>query len=129
MTIDPLGQETGPTHRQREWLHRWFTLPIAAVIVLGIAMLALSAAVVWLLTHEDRAPILSELPAGRVMRVELHDGIFSRSLVETDLGFYALLDPVSLNKGEQMTLLERQGGRCYLCDIQHRCTRLMQPWL
>lgn len=110
-------------------MHRWFTLPLLAVVALTFAMLAWASGLVWLLTHEDRAPVLSESPAGLVMRVELHDGIFGRALVETDRGFYALIDAMSVNKGEQLTLLERRGGRRYLCDSQHRCTRLMQPWL
>lgn len=113
---------------RRAWLSRWFTGPTLAVTALALAMLTLSSGLLWLLTHEHRARVIGETPAGRVLRVQLQGDFFTRSLVETDTGYYALQGAVSLNKGEPVSLQELQGGQGRLCDSQQRCTRLIRPW-
>lgn len=112
----------------RDWLSRWSAVLLLAVVVPPLAIGAFSIGVMWLLMHEDQAPVLRETPAGRVLRVELHGGFFNRALVETDRGYYALADAVSLPRGESMTEQARAGGRRFLCDSQHRCIRLLRPW-
>ena len=62
--------------------------------------------------------------AGRVISVSLGGGCLTRSLVETDLGYYALVDGISLARGEAMTLETREGKTRFLCDSRHRCLRL-----
>lgn len=62
--------------------------------------------------------------AGRVVSVSQSGGFITRALVETDLGYYALMDGVSLNKNEALTLETRADKTQFLCDSQHRCLRL-----
>lgn len=63
--------------------------------------------------------------AGRVVSVSQSGGMFTRALVETDLGYYALMDGVSLNKNEALTVETRADKVRFLCDSQHRCLRLV----
>ena len=63
--------------------------------------------------------------AGRVVSVSQSGGFIVRALVETDLGYYALMDGVSLNKNEALTLETRADKVRFLCDSQHRCVHLV----
>ena len=72
-----------------------------------------------------RIAVKSTQPAGRVLAVTLSQGLFTRSLVQTDLGFYALVKGVSLERDKPLTLEQRSNSERYLCDDQHRCTRLL----
>lgn len=63
--------------------------------------------------------------AGRVVSVSQSGGFITHALVETDLGYYALMDGVSLNKNEALTLETRSDKLRFLCDSQHRCLRLV----
>jgi hypothetical protein len=69
--------------------------------------------------------VKSVQPAGKVMTVSLSAGLMTRALVETDSGYFSLLDGVSLAKGMSLLLEERVNGDRYLCDDQKHCTRLM----
>jgi hypothetical protein len=69
--------------------------------------------------------VKSVQPAGKVMAVTLMAGLMTRALVETDSGYYSLLDGVSLPKGMPLLLEERVNGDRYLCDEQQHCTQLM----
>ena len=71
---------------------------------------------------------LATVPAGRVLGVQLHGGLFSSALVETDIGFYSLEEGVSFLKGEMLTLQERGNRSRFLCDSGQHCTRLLRPW-
>lgn len=97
-----------------------------ALMAIGGAGIALTLSAVWLFLHDDQAPLVSESPAGTVLRVELQGGLFSRSLVETDLGYYSLVEGVSLRKAEALTVKERRDGARELCDSSKRCTRLLR---
>ena len=72
-----------------------------------------------------RIAVTATVPAGRVLAVTLSQGLFTRSLVQTDLGFYALVKGVSLERDKPLTLEQRSNSERYLCDDQHRCTRLL----
>lgn len=48
----------------RDWLARWSAVLLLAVVVPALAIGALSTGVLWLLMHEDQAPVLGETPAG-----------------------------------------------------------------
>jgi hypothetical protein len=48
--------------------------------------------------------------------------------VETNTGFYSLIQGVSLNKGRPLTLQVRANAARYLCDERLRCTKLMEAW-
>jgi hypothetical protein len=72
---------------------------------------------------EPRATVVQN--AERVVPVSQNGGFITRALVETDLGYYALMDGVSLNKNEALTLESRADKLRFLCDSQHRCLRLV----
>lgn len=114
--------------RLRQWMTQWLPLLALAVLVFALALAVLAAGIAWLIHHPDVVSVVGERAAGRVQRVELHGGLFSRALVETDTGFYALEEGVSLNKGEPLTVQERANRSRHLCDTQQRCTRLLRPW-
>ncbi|TXT33429.1 MAG: hypothetical protein FD135_5489 [Comamonadaceae bacterium] len=63
--------------------------------------------------------------AGKVMSIHQGGGWITRALVETDLGYYALTDGISLNKNEALTLETRDDKVRFLCDSQHRCQSLV----
>jgi hypothetical protein len=69
--------------------------------------------------------VKSVLPAGRVLAVSLHGGLWTRSLVETDTGYFSLCGGVSLLKGQSLLIEERGNSDRFLCDAQHHCTRLL----
>lgn len=73
-----------------------FTLIVLAV-GLGLAALVVSGGY---LAYRHGAPkVVATVPAGRVLGVQLHGGLFSSALVETDIGFYSLEEGVSFLKG------------------------------
>lgn len=63
--------------------------------------------------------------AGQVQSVSLASGMWTRSLVETDKGYFSLVDAVSINKQEQVTLEIRGNRSRFLCDREQRCTKLI----
>jgi len=71
-----------------------------------------------------RKQVLSEQSAGQVITVSQSGGLFARSLVQTEVGFYALVDAISLNKNEALMLQTRADKSRFLCDRQHRCVKL-----
>ncbi len=101
-----------------------FALVVLAV-GLGLAALVVSDAY---LSYRYGAPkVVATVPAGRVLAVQLHGGLFSRALVETDIGFYSLEEGVSFLKGEMLMLQERWNRSRFLCDSGQHCTRLLRP--
>jgi hypothetical protein len=76
--------------------------------------------------REEPAPKATVVQnAGQVVTVSLGGGCFTRALVETDLGYYALVEAISLAKQEALTLETRGDKARSLCDSQHRCLRLL----
>jgi hypothetical protein len=72
-----------------------------------------------------QAAVISVHSAGHVLAITLIQGCSTRSLVQTDVGFYTLAKGVSLERDKPLTLEQRSGDERYLCDDQHRCTRLL----
>jgi hypothetical protein len=108
--------------------HKIYVAPlITAVVVNAVVLmclvLALIPAYLWF-AHAD-LQVKSVADAGDVLEVSQTTGCSPRALVQTDLGFYSLTDGISLGRGERLTLETRQTNRRYLCDVQHRCTRLI----
>jgi len=122
--------ESGPGQRRpRSRLERLRT-GFVVLLVLSISwatFLAVVLAVALMYGFDERKSDLVEsvVPAGRVITLRLHSGLMTRAVVETDLGFYALTSGVSLGKNEALTLELRAGAERFLCDAQHRCTRLL----
>lgn len=98
------------------------------VLAAGLGLVALVLAGSYLAYRHGAPRIVATVPAGRVVSVQLHGGLFSRGFVETDIGFYALEEGVSLLKGEMLTLQERGNRSRFLCDSGQHCTRLLRPW-
>lgn len=82
----------------------------------------------YLLDRHQVKIIKSTEPAGQVMAITLSDGLFTRALVKTSTGFYALIDGVSLEKNQPLTLELRANSARYLCDADHRCTKRLNTW-
>ncbi len=122
----PGAARTGRLHWAMARLSGLFAL--IQLIGMGLlAMLAISLVLspMWWLTHERGGSVQKETAAGHVLRVELKGGLFTRALVETDVGFYALQEGASLRKGELVTLRERLDGSRSLCNLEGRCTGLL----
>ena len=96
------------------------------LVVSGTVLLAFVGVPLLLYWSEGRQQIVRSVqPGGHVISVTLSQGFFTRSLVQTDLGFYALTEGVSLPKGAAVSLELRASSQRFLCDEQHRCTELL----
>lgn len=124
----PPGAGAPGQRRPRSLLERLRT-GFVVLLVLSISwatFLAVALAASLMYDFEERKGELVEsvVPAGRVITLRLYSGLMTRAVVETDLGFYALTSGVSLGKNEALTVELRAGAERFLCDAQHRCTRL-----
>ncbi|MCK9212957.1 MAG: hypothetical protein M0P52_00565 [Rhodoferax sp.] len=95
------------------------------LLVLGIFAPMTISAYRHVFMDEPRPTAVVVQNAGRVVSVSQSGGFITRALVETDLGYYALMEGVSLNKNEALTLETRADKVRFLCDSQHRCLRLV----
>jgi len=98
------------------------------VLAAGLGLAALVVSGGYLAYRHGAPKVVATVPAGRVLGVQLHGGLFSSALVETDIGFYSLEEGVSFLKGEMLTLQERGNRSRFLCDSGQHCTRLLRPW-
>lgn len=99
---------------------------VIMVLCLCFGFLALIAAftMAHLWSDYKEKDILSVQRAGRVLAVSQTTGLLTRGLVETDTGYYSVIDGVSLNKHEALTLQTRGNRARFLCDSQQRCVAL-----
>lgn len=110
------------------WLERGQRFALMAMVgMIGLAamLLAVVATILYLWDRENDDVVQSVEAAGRVQIVSIVPGLTTRSLVETETGFYALGAGVSLTKGEAVQLQTRGNGRRYLCTAQNRCVELL----
>lgn len=107
-------------------LHRLFLSVGFVLTSLALLIIAISIVMIYLAKEGMSPATVSVLPAGRVTQVQLFGGFFSRSLVETDQGYFSLAEGGSFAKGEAVTLEQRASGSRHLCDSQHFCTPLLQ---
>ena len=98
---------------------------MSVLLAFGMLLLSVVAVFTHLLDDQGDKKVKVVQDGGHVQLVQLVNGPLMRSLVQTDIGFYALRDGVSLTKGETVTLETRDNNRRYLCDAQRRCTQLM----
>jgi hypothetical protein len=74
---------------------------------------------------EGEHVVRSAQSVGHLQSITYTGGWWPRAFVQTDLGFYALRDAISLQHGEEL-VLQTRGNQCrYLCDAQQRCTQLL----
>lgn len=109
-----------------ERLHRLFLSVGFVLTSLALLTIAISIVMIYLAKEGLSPAAVSVLPAGRVTQVQLFGGFFSRSFVETDLGYFSLAEGGSFAKGEAVTLEQRASGSRHLCDSRHYCTPLLQ---
>lgn len=122
------SQPAKPQGRLDRFLARALQLLLTvAVLQTALSILLLCGVGVYgyLLDRDGDKTVLSVQGAGQVLRVTQTTGLLTRSLVETDQGFYSLRGGVSLTKAEALTLETRGNQRRYLCDARHRCAQLM----
>jgi hypothetical protein len=62
--------------------------------------------------------------AGHLIRMDPNSTSPTRVLVQTDLGYYALSEPLSALKGESLTLQNRPRAR-YLCTARLNCAGVL----
>ena len=106
---------------QRRLVALWLLLTCVSLLVL------VTLATICLIWNDiEESSVRSTEPAGRVVSVSLASGWFTRTLVETDAGFFALTDGVGLGKGEALSLQMRGNGVRFLCDSQQYCMRLKE---
>ena len=110
------------------WLDQ--VLTIGLVILVGVSLLCLVVTLpILYFTDKHRSDIVESVePAGQPIKVTVIGGLFSRTLLETDLGFYSLIEGVSLRKDQALTLERRANHRRFICDEKHHCTKLMDEW-
>ena len=110
------------------WLDQ--VLTIALVILVGVSLLCLVVTLpILYFTDKHRSAIVESVePAGQPIKVTVIGGLFSHTLLETDLGFYSLIEGVSLRKDQALTLERRANHRRFICDEKHRCSKLMGEW-
>jgi hypothetical protein len=114
------------------WLKRLqVQLLVLLVIVICFSFLLVGLLLVpltYFWSEKKEQEVVSSLTAGRVLSVSQTTGLFTRGLVQTDTGFFSLVDGVSLRMGEALTLETRANLARYLCDSQHRCIKLTQSF-
>lgn len=110
------------------WLDQ--VLTIGLVILVGVSLLCLVVTLpILYFTDKHRSAIVESVePAGQPIKVTVIGGLFSHTLLETDLGFYSLIEGVSLRKDQALTLERRANHRRFICDEKHRCSKLMGEW-
>jgi hypothetical protein len=121
------GSASPPKPKPKPFLDRLQTgVMVIMVLCLCFGFLALIAAftMAYLWNDYKEKDILSVQSAGRVLAVSQTTGLLTRGLVETDTGYYSVIDGVSLNKHEALTLQTRGNRARFLCDSQQRCVAL-----
>lgn len=121
------GSASPPKPKPKPFLDRLQTgVMVTMILCLCFGFLALIA--VFTMAHlwsdYKEKDILSVQSAGRVLAVSQTTGLLTRGLVETDTGYYSVIDGVSLNKLEALTLQTRGNRARFLCDSQQRCVAL-----
>ena len=109
--------------RRRKSLGRW------ALALLFVALLL--AGSIWRDRHRNQQVAINA-PAGQLLDlrpVKEPKGFWPVVLVvQTDTGFFSLLDPLNLAIGTALVREERQSGRQYLCDEQRtQCAEIAKP--
>ena len=125
---DAAADAAAPLRKRRRSIQRLEILCLMLLLlllVLGVFVPMAMYAYRHVFVEEPRPRASVVQNAGRVVSVSQSGGFIVRALVETDLGYYALMDGVSLNKNEALTLETRADRLPFLCDSQHRCVHLV----
>jgi hypothetical protein len=98
---------------------------LIALIGLALTVAMVGAGVMAYRNQQQAQVVKSVAPAARVLSVSLHGGLWSRSPVQTDRGYFSVADGVSLFKGQILLIEELANAERYRSDEQHRCTELL----
>lgn len=124
MTQDPSKPKTHPMDRVQK------TLAILMILLMSISMfiLVVSVTVLYFRDESRKDEVVLRQDAGVVIQSSQDVGLFSRGWMETDKAFMALIDPMSLFKGESLVLETRGNQARYLCVNSHHCVKLSTPY-
>ncbi len=106
-------------------LQRTVALVMVLCLLLSAAVLGFTLTGVYLFERHFSAIVKETESAGTVMTVNLSSGWPARTLVQTETGFYAISQGISLDKGKPLTVELRGNQDRYLCDHARRCARLL----
>jgi hypothetical protein len=118
--------ETEGNQTPRQGLSWSAVLGIALVLLLSLhffVFLACASIVAW--NQSKFSEVKSSFPAGIVVRSDQSSKHASGGVVETDAAFFFVERPMSVFKGEAMSLELRGSGERYLCDSHGNCARLL----
>ncbi|MBK9573687.1 MAG: hypothetical protein IPO43_13650 [Rhodoferax sp.] len=105
-------------------LQQRVALTMVLCLLLSAAVLGFTLAGVYLVDRHLSAVVKEVESAGTVITVNLSSGWPARTLAQTETGFYAVSQGMSLDKGKPLTVQLRCNQDRYLCDPAHRCARL-----
>jgi len=120
----PVSSTPRPRRSLREWICSGLFVALILVIFSSIFVAIMVIPVTYFYEKRQGEVVKLSQPAGHVVSVTLLAGLLTRSVVETETGFYSLTDGVSIKKGESLTQEASQNGNRALCDESHRCTRI-----
>ena len=106
-------------------MQRNLLVTMLVLMCIGFLILITVVSLAYLWSAGQERVVKEVRSAGRVLSVSQTSGTWIRSLVETDTVYFSLVDAVSLNKQEQVTLEVRGNRSRHLCDSERSCTRLI----
>ncbi|MDP2369501.1 hypothetical protein [Rhodoferax sp.] len=106
-------------------LQRRVAIAMVLCLLLSAAVLGFTLTGVYLYDRHLSAIVKETESAGTVLTVNLSSGCPTRTLVQTETGFYAVNQGISLVKGKPLTVELLGNQDRYLCDHAHRCARLL----
>jgi len=106
-------------------LQQRVALAMVLCLLLRAAVLGVTLAGVYLCDRHLSAVVKEVESVGTVTTVNLSSPWPTRTLVPTEIGFYAVSQGLSLDKGKPLTVELRGNQDRYLCDHAHRCARLL----
>lgn len=102
------------------WMVLALGLQVLVVMIIGVA---------WVI-HDDVQydVVVQTLPAGKVIAAGMQGGLLNRGWVETDQGYFFLIGPMSVVKGDGLGLQVRGNRSRLLCDASQNCVKLLSNW-
>lgn len=123
ITSDAAALPEEPAKKSHSWT-TWFSIGMLVLAALhAFLLLAVAGVYFWLETKSEE--VISTTPAGHAIRADQTNSLFPRGVVETDSGYFFLISPMYIFKGDLLSLEVRGNGDRYLCDARHACTKLL----
>jgi hypothetical protein len=122
---------TGKSSNGRAWMEGVRRKALLALVLLTtVAIMPAACAMVYVLLVDryTTRSVISGESAGQLLAVGLSNGLFPRCLVETDMGYFSLVEGFSGYKGEALTLLIIDNQTRALSDGKQWCTLLVRSY-